>query len=309
MPASDRNPRHGLSAVRRVPCIRSRSGAAAGRKDSDTVAVEEPLELRVAGVPVATLMRTPGSDRHLALGFYLSEGWIEGIEDVGALVFCGRSGREDNVVDLVPARGARTRRPSDLPRLSPAVSSCGVCGKRTIDEVFAQSPLARRAPKVPARPKHHRLLLLDPRVVVGLPAALRAAQGIFEATGAIHAAGLFDSSGRVDGVEEDVGRHNAVDKTIGRALIARSPPLAGRGLVVSGRVSFEIVQKAYRAKLGAIVAVSGVTSLALDLALRAGIAVAGFVRGDTFTIYTPRSAASPPRSRRQPRRPSASRRG
>ena len=284
-PASD-------PGIQTVPC--SRVSPAGVDRSNDAIVVEEPLELRVHGVACATLMRTPGSDRHLALGFYLTEGWIESIEQVGSLALCARSARlrtrddapgsiDENVVDLIPAQGVVLRTPDfEQIRRTPAVSSCGVCGKRTIEEVFALTPWRSSEGAASAA----RSKTGFPRdVVATAPDRLRVGQRLFEATGALHAAAIFDSGGRILTVEEDVGRHNAVDKVVGWSLLAGIVPLGGHGLVVSGRVSFEIVQKAHRAGLELIAAVSGVSSLAVELAERAGITLCGFVRGSALTVY------------------------
>lgn len=257
----------------------------------DWITVEEPLELRIGGEPVATLMRTPGSDRELALGFLLTEGWITGPGDVGALALCGRAGEPPgspaggrspgNVADLLPAPGARVRSPTgEARRLTVAAASCGVCGKRSIEEVLALSPLGGGGPALRVRD------LVAGEVIVRLPAELRRGQSLFESTGSLHAAGLFDPGGKLLHLAEDVGRHNAVDKVIGWALLLEQLPLSGRILQVSGRVSFEIVQKAYRAGIEVIAAVSGVSSLAVELAQRAGVTLCGFVRNGSFVVYS-----------------------
>ncbi len=290
-------------ANRGMSVVRCRRTSVCGATDKrDAVVVEEPLELRVSGVAVATLMRTPGSDLELALGFFLTEGWISSLSDVGSIALCARTGtearprpgehsNEENVVSLIPAEGARQlRSTAEAPRLQPATASCGVCGKRTIEEVLALSPFAPSAgrkepagggglfPGTPAA-------VFSPRVLLSLPQKLLAEQRIFHATGALHAAAIFDASGELLAAAEDVGRHNAVDKVIGRSLLAGLAPLSRHTLHVSGRVSFEIVQKAYRAGIPMVAAVSGVSSLAVELAERSGITLAGFVRGDAFNLY------------------------
>jgi FdhD protein len=267
------------------------------------VAVEEPLELRIGGKAVATLMRTPGSDRHLALGFFLTEGWISRLADVGALVLCGRAPvpisrgsirpakshgahreeNEGNIADLLPAAGVSLKAIPKEPRALPVSSSCGVCGKRTIEEVLALGPLGhpengRILPTAPGR--------LEKGILPRMPGKLRRKQRLFCATGALHAAGLFNARGNILRVEEDVGRHNAVDKVIGWALLEGLTPLSGYFLQVSGRISFEIVQKAYRAGCPLVAAVSGVSSLAVSFAGKAGITLVGFLRGDSFSVYT-----------------------
>jgi FdhD protein len=271
------------------------------RPATDTIVVEEPLEVRVDGTAVATVMRTPGSDRNLALGFLLTEGWISTTADVGALSLCvqWQTSRDDadrpsteeeteeNVADLRAPSGVLLRSPRDVPQRLPATSSCGVCGKRTIEEVLARTPL------------EHSLTAgggptsidagdwkISASTLLRLPEKLREKQQIFRTTGALHAAGIFTDSGELLHVEEDVGRHNAVDKVIGWAFLERRLPLARHALQVSGRVSFEIVQKAYAAGIPFLSGVSGVSSLAVDLAERAGVTVVGFLRGDSFSAYT-----------------------
>jgi FdhD protein len=276
-----------IAGLRNVPC-RQRSGGADVAGD-DRVVVEEPLELRVQGTAIATIMRTPGDDVHLSLGFFFGEGRISSAADVGALAVCGRPGGEveENVIDLLPAAGASIQAMSPPPRALPAFSSCGICGKRTIDEALA----ARPPPGQPPRSATGGEATDDDAkfragVLLGLPDRLRERQEIFSATGALHAAGLFSAEGDLLHVAEDIGRHNAVDKVVGWALLAGRIPLGGMGLQVSGRVSFEIVQKALRAGAPLVSAVSGVSSLGVDLAERAGITLIGFVRGDSMNVYT-----------------------
>ena len=278
---------------------------------SDTVIAEEPLELRVDGTALATIMRTPGHDQELALGFFFSEGWISSRVDVGSLACCARETSAQaapdsttdsaataspetplgNVVDLLSPEGRRHEAPTQ--RL-PVSSSCGVCGKRTIDEVLARTPLveptaAPAAPPdgVPAQsPAAENTTMRFSSTILGLPAALQARQVLFDKTGSVHAAGLFRSDGKNLVVREDVGRHNAVDKVVGWALLEGAFPLSGVVLQVSGRTSFEIVQKAHAAGIRIICGVSGVSSLAIELAERASITLVGFVRGTDFTVYT-----------------------
>ena len=287
---------------RSVSCHR-RSGSGVN-SESDTLVVEEPLELRVDGTAVATVMRTPGSDRNLALGFLLTEGWISTTADVGVLSLCiqkpasrqgtqpvpshqGAEETEENVANLRAPSGVLLRDPADTPRRLPATSSCGVCGKRTIDEVLARTPL-ERTPTAGADPA--RIETEDWKVaestLLKMPQQLREKQQIFQTTGALHAAGIFTDSGELLHLEEDVGRHNAVDKVIGWAFLQGRLPLRRHLLQVSGRVSFEIVQKAYAAGIPFLSGVSGVSSLAVDLARSAGVTVVGFLRGDSFNLYT-----------------------
>ncbi len=245
----------------------------------DAVAIEEPLEIRVDGEPVATTMRTPGADAELALGFLLAEGIIAGGADVGAAAHCGRPGEEGygNVIDVRSAAGTHIdpERILEGRRWVEGTSACGVCGRRSIDGLLARArpadPAARVAPELVAR----------------AVAALRGIQPVFAATGGLHAAALVSAAGEVLSSAEDVGRHNAVDKVVGAHLRVRAGTGAASPLLlaVSGRSSFEIVQKAAAAGVLAVASVSAPSSLAVDLAERAGIALAGFVRGDAFNVY------------------------
>jgi FdhD protein len=261
---------------RRVPVVRV--GRAEAELPQDTVAVEEPLEVRLHGKPFAVIMRTPGSDKELATGFLLAEGVLRSNDDLGAVEHCRHPHHPDrhNVVDVFLVGDARR----DLDRLLEerrnvvASSSCGLCGRVTIES------LQRRAD--PLEPSWR----LDAEVVASLPDGLRAGQRLFAETGGLHAAGLFGLDGACTMLAEDVGRHNAVDKVIGASLMAGSLPLNETVLVVSGRTSFEIVQKAWIAGLGLICAVSAPSSLAIDLADAAGITLLGFVRGSGFNVYT-----------------------
>lgn len=240
----------------------------------DDVAVEEPLELRVEGRPVAVTMRTPGHDEELALGFLLTEGVIASASDLLELNRCPTTtGTAGNAVDLL------LRRPGavDFNRLTRHVfsaSSCGLCGKATIDAVQQRfPPLAAAAPAA-------RTALLR------LPERLAAAQLTFQRTGGLHAAALFDPAGALLVVREDVGRHNAVDKVIGHQLRAgASAALPAHGLLVSGRVSFEIMQKALAARLAVVAGVSAPTSLAVEFARQSGQTLVGFLRPGRMNVY------------------------
>jgi FdhD protein len=244
---------------------------------ADRVAAEEPLEIRAAGpgqdpVPVAVTMRTPGHEDELAVGFLRSEGLIDGTElrgtrfgDPSAL-----SAPDDTIVVQLDRRFD----PSVVAeRHFVATASCGICGKASLDEV------AIRADPLPEGPVVSRALILS------MPDALRAAQAAFEATGGLHAAGLFAPDGTLVAIREDVGRHNALDKVIGSQVLARAMPLHNRVLMVSGRVSFEIVQKAAVSGIPIVCAVSAPSSLAIDLAERLGVTLVGFLRGDGFNVY------------------------
>ena len=206
----------------------------AGRSDVDEVAIEEPLEIRVAGDPLAITMRTPGDDRELALGFLYAEGVIGSIDDVGSAAHCGRVGEEGfgNVIDVLPAPGTALapERVMGARRGTVVSSSCGVCGRLSIDD------LAARCTRLDACDVTIEAAILN-RVV----AALRPDQRIFARTGGVHAAGLFDLEGNLLVLREDVGRHNAVDKVVGHLVFERALPAHARILAVSGRASFEIV--------------------------------------------------------------------
>ncbi|MBX7098277.1 MAG: formate dehydrogenase accessory sulfurtransferase FdhD [Myxococcaceae bacterium] len=237
--------------------------------------MEEPLELRVQGEVLAVTMRTPGRDEWLALGFLLSEGLIRSAADVGALAHCGRPGDEGfgNALEVTPAPGYRF--PFDRlesSRRGTIASACGVCGRQRVDDLMA------RVVKVPAGAP------VPLPVVQRGPEVLRHTQAIFEQTGGTHAAALLDVGGEVLVAAEDVGRHNAVDKVVGGAL---QKGLLSRAavLMVSGRASFEMVQKAAMARVGVLASVSAPTTLAVDLAERAGLALVAFVRGSSAAIY------------------------
>ncbi|MBI4583480.1 MAG: formate dehydrogenase accessory sulfurtransferase FdhD [Planctomycetes bacterium] len=251
---------------------------------ADPLVIEEPLEFRIRDQPVAAVMRTPGDDRDLALGFFFGEGWISGPAEVGALSLCagaGGAGHESspaNVVNLIPGQGVSMDL-SRLARLQPATSSCGVCGKRTIEDILRALPPGAALPQPTAGAR------LRAGALCHLPEELRRRQPLFERTGALHAAGIFTFAGRPLTVKEDIGRHNAVDKAIGPFVRAGSLPLAEHLLVISGRASFEIVQKALRAGIAVVVAVSGVSSLAVDLARTGGMTLCGFARGRSLTCY------------------------
>ncbi|WP_242394306.1 formate dehydrogenase accessory sulfurtransferase FdhD [Anaeromyxobacter oryzisoli] len=254
-----------------------------GAEALDAVAVEEPLEIRVDGDRIATTMRTPGADHDLALGFLHAEGIIAGAEDVGSIFHCGRLGDEGygNVLDVTSAGGHRIdpERILDSRRFIPVSSACGVCGREAIDRLLA------RVPEVVAERR------IDRALVAGAMDALRTRQPVFQRTGGLHAAVLVDAAGAVLAAAEDVGRHNAVDKVVGALLregrLGARAPEDGRPalLAVSGRAGFEIVQKAAVAGVPVVASVSAPSSLAVDLAVRAGVALLGFVRGDRMNVY------------------------
>jgi len=293
-------------AVRELPLVRW-AGAEA-RSAEDAVVREEPLEIRIGPVPVAVVMRTPGHDRELALGFLVTEGVVGSAAEVASIRHCsvgagpggadvaaGAGDREgsagagtgpdhgddgdadagDNVVRVGLAPGVEVDLEA-LRRNLYASSSCGICGKASVEAALATAPpLAERT-------------RLSAEHLYALPDRLRAAQAAFQRTGGIHAAGLFAGDGRLRVLREDVGRHNAVDKAVGWAAGRGLLPLAGHVLLVSGRVSFEIVQKALAARIPAVAGISAPSSLAVDLAERAGLVVVGFLRGRGLNVYSGR---------------------
>ncbi len=255
----------------------ARVAGARAERARDVAAVEEPLEIRLNGASFAVIMRTPGADRQLTAGFLLSERIIGGAEDVGVIRHCVDSAGEAaaNVVDVVLDGSAAGRVEGLLAtrRALTATSACGVCGRRTIDDLIAA---------VERLPVSWRV---SPRLIDSLPGALRATQTAFAETGGLHAAGLFDREGRLLASAEDIGRHNAVDKVIGAQVLADRLPLDDRLLFVSGRAGYEIVQKALVARIPLVASVSAPSSLAIELARDGGITLLGFVRDRTFNIY------------------------
>jgi FdhD protein len=236
------------------------------------------MEVRVNGAPFAVIMRTPGADRDLAAGFLLAEDVIRGADEIGAIEYCADADQEgrDNTINVTVLQDAVARLEARLAdrRQVTMNASCGLCGRRTIESLQSRVSAVTGKWTVAAS------------VIASLPDRLRAAQAVFESTGGLHAAGLFDRSGALQLSAEDVGRHNAVDKIVGRTLLAGEHPLDDRILLVSGRTSFELVQKALLAGVPVIAAVSAPSSLAIDLATEAGITLCGFVRGATFNIYS-----------------------
>ena len=230
--------------------------------ESDLVAIEEPLEIRVDGEPLAVTMRTPGHDEELALGFLFGEGLLDGPRAAGPT--------DDLVANTIEVTGPLARTPAA--RRFYTTSSCGVCGRGALEEV------AVHAPRAPAGPRLSRELLAS------LPDRLP--QPAFERSGGVHATGLFDTTGTLLLAREDVGRHNAMDKVIGRALLDGLVPLAGRILCVSGRLSFELVQKAAVAGAPVLVGVGAPTSLAVELADAQGMTLGGFARRGSLNVYT-----------------------
>ena len=265
-----------ITARRKV--IRLTVGDAPAARE-DALAVEEPLEIRVGGRSLAVTMRTPGHDFDLAAGFLVSEGVITRREHFRAARYCAGKTEEGlntyNVLNVDLAPGVAPPAPS-LERSFYTTSSCGLCGKASIDAVRTQS----------AYTVTDDALRIDPEILATFPEQLRAGQAVFEKTGGLHAAALFDGvSGRMLVLREDVGRHNAVDKVIGWALTEGRLPLRGTVLMVSGRASFELTQKAIMAGIPALAAVSAPSSLAAELATEAGVTLVGFLRGNSMVIY------------------------
>jgi FdhD protein len=257
--------------ITRIDGARKTAGA------PDSLAVEEPLEIRVAGRSVAVVMRTPGHDRELAAGFLVTEGLVRRRDDVLDIVRCADGAlpageNRENVLDVLLAPGATV----DFERLTRHVftsSSCGVCSKASIAAVRTQfPPLA-----VPMSPRLE--------VLRALPQRLAAAQEAFAATGGLHASALFDDNGVLESVREDVGRHNALDKVIGQAFFAGQLPLRNRILLVSGRVSFELMQKALAGGIACVAAISAPTTAAVEFAAESGQTLVGFLRGERMNVY------------------------
>jgi len=272
VPAPARAPKRPARQVARVS-VRVDGPDGAGDRD-DWVAVEEPLEIRASGpgqeaASVAVTMRTPGADFELAVGFLRTEGLI-GPDDADPPPAEGPS----EGCNVVRVELARSFDASALRRNFFATSSCGICGKAALDQVVVRCGEVAPGPVV-AR-----------ETLLGLPGALRGEQRAFDRSGGLHAAALFDADGRLVAAREDVGRHNAVDKLVGRAFLDGGLPLSGRVLMVSGRTSFEILQKAAVAGVPIVCAVSAPSSLAVSVAERLGITLVGFLRGEQFNVYT-----------------------
>ncbi len=274
-------------ALRAKPITRI-DGASEPAVREDLVAVEEPLEIRVGGRSVAVVMRTPGHDRDLVAGFLITEGLLRSRDEVLDMVRCGvvvgpaahavghdgNAANRENILDVLLAPGAAV----DLARLTRHVftsSSCGICSKASIEAVQAQFPPI--APADVLRPRRE--------VLTALPEKLRAAQAAFAVTGGLHASALFDATGGLETVREDVGRHNALDKVIGEAFFAERLPLRGRILLVSGRVSFELMQKALAAGIPCVAAISAPTTAAVEFARASGQVLVGFLRGARMNVY------------------------
>ncbi|MFE3633486.1 formate dehydrogenase accessory sulfurtransferase FdhD [Streptomyces sp. NPDC059168] len=257
--------------------LRIRDGAVSTRPD--TLVAEEPLEIRLNGRPLAITMRTPGDDFALAAGFLVSEGVLGTAADLQNIVYCAGATADGantyNVVDVKTAPGVKLPDFS-LERNVYTSSSCGLCGKAGLDAVRTTThwPIADTPP-----------VRITPALLAGLPERLRAAQQVFDRTGGLHAAALFGEDGELLDVREDVGRHNAVDKLVGRALQNADLPLSRTVLLVSGRASFELAQKAVMAGVPVLAAVSAPSSLAVDLAAETGLTLVGFLRGSSMNVY------------------------
>jgi len=268
----------GRTARRRVLRVSLPGGA---RPRADLLAAEEPLGIRIGGQAFTLTMRTPGDDIDLAAGFLVGEGVIRSADDLTAIRICsgGECDHDDhdatgNVADVTLSPGAsagQARRRNFL-----TTSACGVCGKASIDDLATRSPYDLSADRVS----------VAPALLAQLPDRLRDAQRVFDRTGGLHAAGLFTAGGELMAVREDVGRHNAVDKVVGWALRAGRLPLSGCVLLVSGRASFELVQKAVMAGIPVLAAVSAPSSLAAELAQESGLTLVGFLRGSSMNVYT-----------------------
>jgi FdhD protein len=268
-----------IDAFNAVDVWRVRNGRST--PDVDRAATEEPLEIRLHGRPFTVIMRTPGADRELAAGFLLAEGVLASTDDLGTIAHCTDAGADhpENILNVTLLNASADALEGVLAgrRLVTMSSACGMCGRQTIASLRRELP-----PLASAWTVAHDAL-------VAMPDRLRAAQAVFGETGGLHAAGLFTRDGALDQAAEDVGRHNAVDKVIGRMVMREAVPISDRILFVSGRTSFEIVQKAFLAGIPIVASVSAPSSLAIALAADAGVTLIGFVRGASFNIYTHRS--------------------
>lgn len=254
------------------------------RSFQDSLAAEEPLEIRIGVTPLTVTMRTPGHDKELAAGFLLTEGLIQSPDQIAELrQSSGGAGTKSNVVE-VELRNSSFE-PNDLQRNFFAASSCGICGKASINAVRLRG---LEPPNTDFR--------VDPEMLCQLPEKLRGQQQIFGRTGGLHAAALFDATGQLLVLREDIGRHNAVDKVVGWALLQELLPLSRHVLLVSGRGGFEIVQKALAAGLPIVASVSAPSSLAVRLARELGLTLIGFLRGRRFVVYSGDSRCFPSES-------------
>ena len=243
-------------------------------KVQDSLAAEEPLEIRIAGVPLTVTMRTPGNDLELAAGFLLTEGIIESPEQIAGLrAKLPENGTKSNVVEVELKDSDFDS--EDLQRNFYATSSCGICGKASINAI-----------RVRGLRHLDSGFRVDPEMLCQLPEALRAEQEVFSRTGGLHAAALFDGAGQMLALREDIGRHNAVDKIVGWAVLEKKLPLSQNVMLVSGRGGFEIVQKALAAGIPILASVSAPSSLAVKLARELGLTLVGFLRGRRFVVYS-----------------------
>ncbi|MGJ5817571.1 formate dehydrogenase accessory sulfurtransferase FdhD [Paludibaculum fermentans] len=256
----------------RVPIDKLVQGGHLERRD-DSLAVEEPLEIRVGGKSLSVTMRTPGNDYELAAGFLFSEGIVRHAGDIASITRLPDG--NPNIVQVVLARDAAAK-PLSVQRAFVMTSACGLCGKASL--------AALESNRCPALPPPS--IVFDARVLHGLPAALRARQSVFEDTGGLHAAALFDATGRLESLHEDVGRHNAVDKLIGHALLHGRTPAANSMVLVSGRASYELVQKCLMGGVPLLAAVGAPSSLAVSTAAKSGMTLVGFLRDSRFNVYS-----------------------
>jgi FdhD protein len=268
-----------VSRGRTAKVLTHRYDAGAVTRQPDQLIVEEPLEIQLDGALVSTTMRTPGHDFELAAGFCLTEGLLAGAP-VRQCRYCGTGSAVDSEFNVVTVETGGLA-PPPRPRLTTTTSACGMCGTTAIDDLRERlHPLPPTAP-----------FPLD--VLARVPDSVTSMQQLFDATGAVHAAVAFDRSGDPVLAREDIGRHNAVDKVVGRFLLDDRLPAAGLGLYVSGRASFEIVQKAWAAGFSAVVAVSAPSSLAVSAARLAGMTLCGFARGGRLNVYAPEELSRP----------------
>jgi FdhD protein len=252
--------------------VRRRLGQASLRRN-DLLACEEPLEIRIRGRGVAVTMRTPGHDEELAAGFLWTEGILRRRSDVVEIALCREPSSAENILNVFLAPNVKV----DFQRLTRHVfasASCGLCGKTSIEAVHQQFPPVDSA------------MAISAKTLARLPTRLRTAQRAFAKTGGLHAAAIFDAAGRLVLLHEDVGRHNAVDKVIGQAFLENRLPFHEHVLLVSGRASFEILQKALSARIPIIAAISAPSSLAVEFAQASGQTLVGFLRGSTMNVYS-----------------------
>ena len=242
----------------------------------DRLVVEEPLEIRVGNQSLIVVMRTPGHDFELGAGFLYTEGLIQSADDIGAMAYCEDADGTNlqNIINIHLVNGKILEEQASWQRNFHANASCGLCGKMTIESVWQEIPPIKSS------------FQINQAVLYKLNERLKSAQTVFAETGGLHAAGLFNAQGELHIAREDIGRHNAVDKVIGQALLSEQIPLDRHILMVSGRASFEIIQKALFARIPAIVAVSAASSLAVELARGSEMMLIGFMRGKNMTVYS-----------------------